>query len=125
MLSTGEMLKGRIPPGENSRLPESAHVSVAVGKRMNEFELVVESAVVDQPSIVGMFEPVEEIGDQFRKPFVPQTGAGSSRGQNTSSHPPGRVTGRGRFNFHSRRFTCISGACGIVISAVPSQICNP
>ena len=64
-----EMLENGIQPGENQRLPESAHASVAVGKRMNEFELVVEHAAADQQVIFGMFQPVEKVGDQSRNPF--------------------------------------------------------
>ena len=46
-----EMLENGIQPGGNQRLPESVHASVAVGKRMNEFELVVEHTAADQQVI--------------------------------------------------------------------------
>ncbi len=61
----GQMKKEWIPLSEDKRLPEPSRPAVSIGKRVNEFEFVVEDAASDQQVIGGVPQPVKEARDEL------------------------------------------------------------
>ena len=54
------MLKERVKPAENERLPKTADASVAVAERVYKFKLVVENARADKQMVSRCCKPCKE-----------------------------------------------------------------
>ena len=59
-----QVRKSGMPTAEDKRLPQTSHPAVAVDKRMDELKLIVEYAATYQQVVVGILQPVEQVGHQ-------------------------------------------------------------
>lgn len=58
--------KGRIPLGEQQRMPQAANATVSIGKGVDQFQLIMEHATADQHMHIAVFHPVQQLHDQIR-----------------------------------------------------------
>ena len=73
--------KQGMPVGQDQALPQPAHATVAVGKGMDKFELVMKNRTLDERVGVAGAQPAEQVGHQLRHP---------GRGRGHVDHLPAR-----------------------------------
>ena len=58
--------KGRIPLGEQQRVPQTSDTTITVSEGMDQFQLVVEHATADQHVYIAVLSPVQQLHYQIR-----------------------------------------------------------